>query len=139
MVENEFKRIVSDAKVEVVSDNKCIVYVPESNMARIIGKQGTNIMAMEEKLGMKIDVQPLGAEKATSGVAIEYGSKITRNSEGIIVITYEKKLNNDSITNPIIFSNDNGENWNLKFDVSPKIFKEFLYPNLLRNQLQCRI
>jgi len=79
-IENEFKKLVSDAKVEVLSDNKCVVYVPEANMARIIGKQGTNIMAMEEKLGMKIDVQPLGVEKAASGIAIEYGSKITRNS-----------------------------------------------------------
>jgi len=78
-IENEFKRIVSDAKVDVVSDSKCIVYVPERNMARIIGKQGTNIMAMEERLGIKIDVQPLGAEKP-AGKEAQFGSKITRNS-----------------------------------------------------------
>ena len=83
-IENEFKKLVSDAKVEMLSDNKCVVYVPEANMARIIGKQGSNIIAMEEKIGISIDVQPLGDKKAESNTdskaAVEFGSKITKNS-----------------------------------------------------------
>jgi len=83
-IEQEFLKIVDRVKVDVVSSNKCVVYVPEANMARIIGKQGSNIIAMEEKIGISIDVQPLGAEKAESNaesqVAVEFGSKITKNS-----------------------------------------------------------
>jgi ATPase len=78
-IEDEFRRYVSDAKVDVVSDNKCIVYVPERNMARIIGKQGSNIAAIEERLGMNVDVQPLGTERKI-GEEAQFGSKITRNS-----------------------------------------------------------
>ncbi|MEK6828108.1 MAG: ATPase, T2SS/T4P/T4SS family, partial [Nanoarchaeota archaeon] len=39
----EFQKYSRDAEVEVLSDNKCVVYVPESDIARIIGKQGVNI------------------------------------------------------------------------------------------------
>ena len=35
--------VPKDVKVEVVSDNKAIVYVPEKYVSRIIGKQGRNI------------------------------------------------------------------------------------------------
>ena len=43
----------------MVSDNKCVVYVPESDIARIIGKQGTNIKKLEEKLGIGIDIKSI--------------------------------------------------------------------------------
>ena len=58
-----FKRLSSDAEVEVLSDNKCIVYVPERDIAKIIGKQGKNISEIEKELGMSIDVQELGSGK----------------------------------------------------------------------------
>ena len=58
-----FKKLSSDAEVEVLSDNKCIVYVPERDIAKIIGKQGKNISEIEKELGMSIDVQELGSGK----------------------------------------------------------------------------
>ena len=84
-IEQEFLRHVSDAKVDVVSGNKCIVYVPERSMARVIGKQGSNIIAMEEKIGMKIDVQPLGASKKEVAEGAKFGSKIGKNSIQLFV------------------------------------------------------
>jgi ATPase len=87
-IEQEFRRYVSDAKVEVVSGNKCIAYVPERNMARIIGKQGTNIAAIEERIGMNIDVQPLGAgeeKEIKEGAEVQFGSKIGKNSVHLYV------------------------------------------------------
>ena len=60
-IEDEFRKYSMDAEVEVLSDNKCIVYVPERDIAKIIGKQGKNISEMEKKLGMSIDVQELGS------------------------------------------------------------------------------
>ena len=52
----------------MISDNKCVVYVPENDIARIIGKQGTNITMLEKKLGIGIDVKSIdekqGGERA---------------------------------------------------------------------------
>ncbi len=67
----EFKRYSRNVEVEMLSDNKCIVYVPESDIARIIGKQGTNITRLEEKLGIGIDVKSLEEIYNVKGVAKE--------------------------------------------------------------------
>ena len=58
-IEDEFARYSRDAEVEVVSDNKCIVYVPERDIAKIIGKQGKNISMIEKNLGMSVEVREL--------------------------------------------------------------------------------
>ncbi len=58
-LESEIKEYVHQAKVEISSDNKAIVYVPEGDIARIIGKQGKNIMEMEKNLGIGIDIRSL--------------------------------------------------------------------------------
>ncbi|MBW3014849.1 PINc/VapC family ATPase [Candidatus Woesearchaeota archaeon] len=49
----------ADVEVKVVSNNNCIVYAPDENIAGIIGKQGKNIEQIEKSIGMHIDVQPL--------------------------------------------------------------------------------
>lgn len=59
-IEQEFMRYSRDAKIEVVGDNKCVVYVPERDIARIIGKEGSTIKKIEEDLGMSIEVRELG-------------------------------------------------------------------------------
>lgn len=59
-IEREFMGYSRDAKVEVVSDNKCVVYVPERDIARIIGKEGKTISKIEQDLGMSIEVRELG-------------------------------------------------------------------------------
>jgi ATPase len=43
----------------MVSDQKCIVYVPKDDIARLIGKQGKNIEQVEKTLGLSVDVQEL--------------------------------------------------------------------------------
>ena len=63
-IKRQFERYSRDVEVEVVADNKCVVYVPERDIAKIIGKQGKNIVAVEKELGMSIDVQELGSGKA---------------------------------------------------------------------------
>jgi len=62
-IEDEFAHYSRDAEVEVVSDNKCIVYVPERDIARIIGKQGKTIEMIEKSLGMSVEVRELGDKK----------------------------------------------------------------------------
>lgn len=69
----EFQKYSRNVEVEMISDNKCIVHVPEADIARIIGKQGTNITRLEEKLGISIDVKSLDEkyESKTIGTADE--------------------------------------------------------------------
>jgi ATPase len=65
-LQSEIKEYSRQAKVEISSDNRATVYVPESEIARIIGKQGKNIMEMEKNLGISIDVKSLEAVKQES-------------------------------------------------------------------------
>ncbi|MBI2135280.1 Flp pilus assembly complex ATPase component TadA [Candidatus Woesearchaeota archaeon] len=84
-IEDEFRKYSREAQVEVLSDNKCIVYVPERDIAKIIGKQGKNISEIEKKLGMSIDVQELGsssqkAPEAKSQEEVHYELNTKKNS-----------------------------------------------------------
>ncbi|MBI4453282.1 Flp pilus assembly complex ATPase component TadA [Candidatus Woesearchaeota archaeon] len=92
------KRFTHNAKVEILSDNKAIAYVPNEEIAYIIGKQGKNISEIEKQAGISIDVKPLTAAKQAEekenpngqnlnesagqgkGQAIEYNVMINRNS-----------------------------------------------------------
>jgi ATPase len=62
-IRDEILKYAGEAEVEVTSDHKCTIFVPEKDMARIIGKQGSTIMSIEKKLGIGIDVQPLQKTK----------------------------------------------------------------------------
>ena len=68
---SEFQRYSRNVEVEVLSDNKCVVYVPESDIARIIGKQGVNITKIEERLGIGIDIKSLNEKHNIKGAAKE--------------------------------------------------------------------
>ena len=63
-VRNEMLNYTHHAEVEMVGDHKCIVSVPEEDIARIIGKQGKTVEQIERKLGVKIDVREL--QRATN-------------------------------------------------------------------------
>jgi len=77
-IKDAFKHYSEDVKVDVVSENKCIVYVPESNIAKIIGRQGKNIDEIEKRLGMSIDIKEL--DKKTQGQAIEFNTEIKKKN-----------------------------------------------------------
>ena len=96
------KRYTNNVKIEVISDNKAIAYVPNEEIAYIIGKQGKNISEIEKQAGISIDVKPLTAAKqaekespgnsnsneqagqqniqSEKGQNIEYNVMISRNS-----------------------------------------------------------
>jgi ATPase len=65
-IEKEFQKYCDNPIVDVVSANKCEVFVPESCIAKIIGKQGQHINKIEEKLGISIDIQPLEGKHGVS-------------------------------------------------------------------------
>jgi len=76
-IQHELSKYAGTVEVEVISDHKCVVYVPEKDMARVIGKQGSTIESIEKTLGIGIDVQPLKKNKA-SGKDITYEAQIAK-------------------------------------------------------------
>ena len=75
-IAREFKNFSDHVEVDVVSPNKAVVYVPEKDIARIIGKQGKNIEATEKKLGISIEVRELSQHSGNG-----YGSKDALSSK----------------------------------------------------------
>ncbi|MBI2657126.1 Flp pilus assembly complex ATPase component TadA [Candidatus Woesearchaeota archaeon] len=71
----EFQKYSGNAEVEVLSDNKCVVYVPEEDIARIIGKQGTTITAIEKKLGIGIDIKSLDDKDGPKNTGENFSAK----------------------------------------------------------------
>jgi len=58
-IENELKKYGFNIKAELISDEQAIIYLPEENIARIIGKEGKTIDELEKKLGIKLTVKEL--------------------------------------------------------------------------------
>ncbi len=81
-IAREFLKYTEDVRVDCVSDSKCIVKVPERNIARIIGKEGKTINELEKRLGMSIDVQELDMKSASKEgkESVPYEVIIKKNS-----------------------------------------------------------
>lgn len=79
-IEAKMRQYVSNAKVEMVSDSKCVVYVPEDEVAKLIGRDGKNIASIEDKLGVSIDVQALSLKAAAKGDEsnVHFDAKISK-------------------------------------------------------------
>ncbi len=72
-VERVFHKYSEDVGVDVVSDNKVVVYVPAKYIPLVIGREGKTIQALEAELGMSIDVQELTSRpKKSHGNAVKY-------------------------------------------------------------------
>lgn len=83
-IERRLTQDMGKVKVEVVSEDRCIAYVPEKNIAMIIGKQGQTIDKIEQKLGMSIDVQPL-SQPETDKTELGYDITIAKNNVTLIL------------------------------------------------------
>jgi len=70
-IEKVMQKFTDHIKVEMPSEHKAIVYVPKQYIAGIIGKEGKNIMQLEEKLGIGLDIRELGAEEAAEAARPE--------------------------------------------------------------------
>jgi ATPase len=75
----EFQKYCDNPEVDVISNNKAVVKVPEDCISRIIGKQGQHINKIEEKLGISIDIQ--SQEGTSSSTPREKGEELPYNLE----------------------------------------------------------
>ena len=97
-IKQAFRHYSENVEVDVVSENKCVVYVPESNIAKVIGRQGKNIDEIEKRLGMSIDIKEL--DKKTKGQTIEFNTEIKKKN---IVFYLDMRFKNQDIN---IYVND---------------------------------
>jgi ATPase len=79
VIEKEFKKYARNIKVDMVSDHKARVYVPQKCISKIIGRQGKNIDRIEKRLGIGIDIQPSDAI-ALEKKQIAYEASITKKN-----------------------------------------------------------
>ncbi|MDD5331878.1 MAG: PINc/VapC family ATPase [Candidatus Nanoarchaeia archaeon] len=71
----ELQKYSSKVRVELVDDHKAKVFLPNSEIGKFIGKQGKNVEAMEAKLGIKLDVEPLEGEETSTSFNIGESKK----------------------------------------------------------------
>lgn len=75
----EMRKFDSNAEVAMVSDNRVLVRVDNEIVPILIGKKGVTVTKLEEKLGIKIDVEPLtpsSSGKETRYEIREVGNRI---------------------------------------------------------------
>ncbi|MFC1801615.1 PINc/VapC family ATPase [Nanoarchaeota archaeon] len=82
----EFVR--GEFNVEVISDNRIRLFVPEHMIPKIIGTGGKNIEKLEQSIGIGIDVQPMG--RAT-GLEIVFDVDIRKNISFYLDQAYANK------------------------------------------------
>ena len=115
-IAREFTNYSDDVSVDVISDNKCIVSVPEGVIAKIIGKQGVNIDKIEQRLGMSIDIQALGQKKNKDNLR-DLQFTVELKNKNIIFDLGMKMQNNDIqiyVDNEFILSAKSGYNGIIK-------------------------
>src|SRR3989344_1306798 len=119
----ELRRFDHSAVVEIVGDNKAIVRVENDVIPRIIGKGGETVKALEEKLGISIEISP---KVATLGNAVDFEKEETG---AYIVFTLEArpgKIVNFYVEDEYLFSATLGKNSQIRVAKDSEVGKEVL-------------
>jgi len=75
MVEEVVSRYVTEYEVEVLSNRRAIVRVPEEEIPHLLGKRGRRIKRIENELKVKLEVQPLRLSGELREVEVEESGK----------------------------------------------------------------
>lgn len=124
-IKREMLKYSEDVEVEVTSNNSCTIKVPEKDIARIIGKQGSNIEKIEQKLGVHIDVQEKttnGKKGEIKGNSVEYETEITKKA--IVFYLGQNMIDKEVdiyVNNEYLMSAKAGKNGNIKINKQSQI------------------
>ena len=80
VVKQEFLKLSDFVKVEMVTNDRCIVYVPAARMPLIIGKGGATIEQIEKKLGLSIDVREINDKTSSRNETVQYQIKFDKKN-----------------------------------------------------------
>ncbi len=75
MIEEVISRYVTEYEVEVLSNKRAIVRVPEEEIPHLLGKRGRRIKRIENELKVKLEVQPLRLAGELREVEVEEAGK----------------------------------------------------------------
>ncbi|MCS7106062.1 MAG: PINc/VapC family ATPase, partial [Candidatus Aenigmarchaeota archaeon] len=130
----EIKKFDPRAEVEFVSDEKVVVRVNNEAIPRLIGKNGSMISMIEEKLGISIEVEPkipaLGKE--TSFQINETGNSL----EFIFDRSLTGKPANFYVEDDFLFSATIGKKGSIKITKSSDVGKELVKALLSRKKVK---
>jgi ATPase len=130
----EIKKFDPNAEAEFVSDEKVLVRVSNEAIPRLIGKNGSMISRIEEKLGVHIEVEP---KVPALGKEVFFQVNETGNSLEFI---FEKSLTGKSanfyVDNNFLFSATIGKKGIIKVTKSSEIGKELVKAILSRKKIK---
>ena len=90
-LKNSYAKYEGDMNIEMLSSKRALIKTDKKNIPEIIGRNGQNIMNMEKKLGIKIDVEP---SNNALGKNINHIIHETGNSLDIL---FKKKLDGKTL------------------------------------------
>jgi ATPase len=123
-IEREMSRYSSSVEADVVSEHKAIVYVPEKDIAKIIGVKEKNIDRIEKDLGISIDIQPIKSMRKESK-PIKYNVKERGNN--IYLITKRPSIAVDTfIDNNYLFTSTTSKKGEIKINKKSKLGIELI-------------
>jgi ATPase len=130
----EIRKFDPNAEAEFISDEKVLVRVSNEAIPRLIGKNGSMISRIEEKLGVHIEVEP---KVPALGKEVFFQVNETGNSLEFI---FEKSLTGKSanfyVDNNFLFSATIGKKGIIKVTKSSEIGKELVKAILSRKKIK---
>ena len=122
-VEREMRKYASKAEAEMVDDHKAIVYVPESEIGDIIGKQGKRIADIEKQIGVRIDVRPI--KSVRKGQNIDYD--VRERGNALLFFVKQPGTNVDfSIDDNFLFTSTASKRGEIKVSKKSKLGETLL-------------
>jgi len=120
----EIRKFDSNAKVELISDNRVLVKVDNKIIPRIIGKNGSMISEIEKRLGIGIDVEP---NIPALGQEVNYGLNESGNS---LEFVFDKRIVGKTasfyVEDKFLFSATVGKKANIKVGKDSEVGTELM-------------
>ncbi len=120
----EIRKFDPDVEVELVSEDKAVVRVDNDIIARLIGKEGVTINGLEERLGIRIDVEP---KTGVTGNEIQFDMFEKGNSfEFVFNRSLIGRAASVFVEDQFLFSATVGKKGDIKITKDSEIGKELL-------------
>jgi ATPase len=94
-IEREFMKYSRSADVQVLSEGSVMVRVPKKDIPAIIGRQGKNIMELEKKLGVHLDIVEMEHEPVQKAEGMEIGYDFEIRKKSIVFYVEETHINKE--------------------------------------------
>jgi len=123
-IEAEMQKYSDNPKVEMQNSNRATIYVNPEDIARIIGKQGSNIEKIENKLGISLDIKEFGEQEQPEAEGEEVNFTIDQSNKYLIFLTNIKNRNLDFyVGNEYLFSATSSKEGDIRINKQSKLGK----------------